>query len=78
MSTFFSLSILIRCIITIGQAAAGHVAYTGKQVTENHRGKASSATEACFGIGTMVGPTLEGCLSDVGGFSLPFWFLALL
>ena len=74
-NTFFSLSILIRFIIAIGQAAAGPAAYTlaGKQVTEKHKGKAISAAEACFGIGTMVGPTLGGCLYDMGGFSLPFW-----
>ena len=62
-NTFFILSILIRFIIAIGQAAAGPAGYTlaGKQVTENNRGKAISAAEACFGIGTMVGPTLGGC-----------------
>ena len=73
-NTFLSLSILTRFIIAIGQAAAGPAAYTlaGKQVTEKNRGKAISAAEACFGIGTIVRPTLGGCLYDVGCFSFFF------
>ena len=74
-NTFFGLSILIRFFIALGQAASSPAAYTlaGKQVQEKHRGKAISMAEACFGIGTMVGPTVGGGLYDMGGFSLPFW-----
>ena len=74
-NTFLGLSILIRFFIALGQAATNPAAYTlaGIQVGENHKGKAISIAEACFGIGTMVGPTVGGGLYDIGGFSLPFW-----
>ena len=32
-----------------------------------------SVAEACFGVGTMFGPSVGGFLYEVGGFSLPFW-----
>jgi hypothetical protein len=37
------------------------------------QGKAISAAEAFFGMGTMFGPSLGGALYEYGGFSLPFW-----
>ena len=37
------------------------------------QGKAISLAEACFGVGTMFGPSLGGFLYEAGGFSLPFW-----
>jgi hypothetical protein len=36
-------------------------------------GKAISAAEAFFGMGTMFGPSIGGALYEYGGFSLPFW-----
>ena len=74
-NTFFGLSILLKFLTALGQAASTPAAYTlaAKQVLEKNRGKAMSALEACFGIGTIVGPTVGGGLYDIGGFSLPFW-----
>lgn len=37
------------------------------------QGKAISLAEACFGVGTMFGPSIGGFLYQIGGFSLPFW-----
>ena len=74
-NTFFALSILFRFIIAIGQAAAGPASYTlaGKQVARKNSGKAISAVDTCFGVGSVIGPTAGGCLYDIGGFPLPFW-----
>merc|ERR1719153_244444 len=74
-NTFLGLSIATRFIIAVGQAASNPAAYTlaGKQVGEENKGKAISIAESCFGIGTMVGPTVGGGLYEIGGFSLPFW-----
>ena len=74
-NTFFALSILIRVIIAVGESAVAPSAYVlaGKQVSKKNQGKTLAAVEACFGVGTMFGPTVGGCLYDLGGFSLPFW-----
>lgn len=72
---FFSLSILIRIFVALGESAMTPACYTlaAQQVGENHQGKAISAAEAFFGMGTMFGPSLGGALYQYGGFSLPFW-----
>ena len=72
---FFALSIVIRVITAIGESAVAPAAYplAGKQVSKENNGKAVAAAEACFGVGTMFGPSLGGALYDLGGFPLPFW-----
>ena len=74
-NTFFALSIVIRVITAIGESAVGATAYplAGKQVSKENQGKAIAAAEACFGVGTMFGPSLGGALYDFGGFPMPFW-----
>merc|ERR1719483_1353340 len=59
---FFALSIVIRVITAIGDSAVAPAAIplAGKQVSKENQGKAIAATEACFGVGTMFGPTLGG------------------
>ena len=73
--TFFALSIVIRVITAIGESAVAPAAYplAGKQVSKENYGKAIATAEACFGVGTMFGPSLGGALYDAGGFPLPFW-----
>ena len=44
----------------------------GFQVTPANEGKAVAACETCFGIGSMLGPSIGGLLYDYGGFTLPF------
>ena len=72
---FLSLSFLIRILTAIGESAIGATAYglAADQVTAQHKGKAIAVAEACFGAGSMLGPSLGGFLFDVGGFPLPFW-----
>ena len=74
-AAFFSLSIIIRFVIALGDSAVGPAAFTlaGKQVGEKHKGRALAGAEASFAVGTMFGPTIGGCLYDLGGFSLPFF-----
>ena len=74
-NTFFALSIVIRVITAIGEAAVAPASYplASKQVSKENSGKAIAAAEACFGVGTMFGPSLGGILYDLGGFPLPFW-----
>jgi len=74
-NTFFALSIVIRVFTAIGESAVTPAAYplAGKQVSKENQGKAMAAAEACFGVGTMFGPSLGGALYDLGGFPLPFW-----
>ena len=42
------------------------------QVTAANEGKAVAACETCFGVGSMLGPSIGGLLYDYGGFTLPF------
>ncbi|XP_023343269.1 MFS-type transporter SLC18B1 isoform X2 [Eurytemora carolleeae] len=72
---FFWSSILIRVIIAIGESAMTPACYAlaSQQLGERHQGKAISLAEACFGVGTMFGPSIGGFLYQIGGFSLPFW-----
>ena len=42
------------------------------QVTPANEGKAVAACETCFGVGSMLGPSIGGLLYDLGGFALPF------
>ena len=74
-NTFFILSIGIRVFTAIGEAAVAPASMTlaSQQVAKENSGKAVAMTEACFGVGTMFGPTLGGTLYDLGGFPLPFW-----
>ena len=41
-------------------------------MTPANEGKAVAACETCFGVGSMLGPTIGGLLYDYGGFTLPF------
>ena len=73
--TFFALSIVIRVITAIGEAAVAPASYplARVQVSKENAGKAIAAAEACFGVGTMFGPSIGGALYDLGGFPFPFW-----
>ena len=72
---FFILSIVIRVITAIGESAVApaSIPLVSKQVSKENQGKAIAVSEACFGIGTMFGPTLGGALYDLYGFPMPFW-----
>ena len=74
-NAFFSLSIVLRFVIALGDSAIGPAAFTlaGRQVTDKHKGKATALVEGTFAVGTMFGPAIGGCLYDLGGFSLPFF-----
>ena len=41
-------------------------------MTPANEGKAVAACETCFGVGSMLGPSIGGLLYDIGGFTLPF------
>jgi len=74
-TAFFSLSLVIRFVIALGDSAVAPTALTlaGKQVSETHKGKVLAVAEAFFAIGTMFGPAIGGYLFDFGGFSSPFF-----
>ena len=73
-AAFFSLSIVIRFVIAMGDSSVTPAGFTlaGRQVSEKNKGKALAGAEASFAAGSMFGPTIGGCLYDLGGFSLPF------
>ena len=72
---FFLLSILVRVITAVGESALpiAAMALASRQVTSANEGKAVAACETCFGVGTVLGPSVGGLLYDLGGFCLPFW-----
>jgi len=74
-TAFFWSSIVVRVGVAMGESAMTPACYAlcGQQVSEKNQGKALSLAEACFGVGTMFGPSLGGFLYEFGGFSLPFW-----
>ena len=74
-TTFLSMSIVLRVVTAIGEGAIQASAYTlaAKQGVKENEGKLNAIAEACFGVGTTIGPSLGGLLFEVGGFPLPFW-----
>jgi len=74
-TAFLWSSLAVRVIVAIGESAMTPSCYAlaSQQVSKENQGKALSVAEACFGVGTMFGPSVGGFLYEVGGFSLPFW-----
>jgi len=71
---FLGFSFAIRIFIAFGEGAILASAYTlaAQQASKKHEGKLIAIAEACFGIGTMFGPSVGGILYQLGGFPLPF------
>lgn len=71
---FLGFSFGIRIFIAFGEGAILASAYTlaAQQGSKKHEGKMIAIAEACFGIGTMFGPSVGGILFQLGGFPLPF------
>lgn len=71
---FLGFSFAIRIFIAFGEGAILASAYTlaAQQASKKHEGKLIAIAEACFGIGTMFGPSVGGILFQLGGFPLPF------
>ena len=74
-TAFFVLSIVVRVVTAMGESAIPNscMALASNQMDKENRGKAVATCEACFGLGTIFGPSIGGLLYDAGGFSLPFW-----
>lgn len=72
---FLALSFIIRIVTAIGESAIPNscMALATKQLDKGNQGKAVATCEACFGIGSIFGPSIGGLLYDYGGFSLPFF-----
>lgn len=73
-TSFFLLSVLVRVVTAVGESAlpTAAMAIASRQVSPANEGKAVAACETCFGVGSMLGPSIGGLLYDLGGFPLPF------
>eukprot|EP00090_Calanus_glacialis_P043366 TRINITY_DN76788_c0_g1_i1.p1 TRINITY_DN76788_c0_g1~~TRINITY_DN76788_c0_g1_i1.p1 ORF type:complete len:427 (-),score=115.72 TRINITY_DN76788_c0_g1_i1:23-1303(-) len=71
---FFFLSLLGRVVVGAGDSAISATAYTlaGQQAGKGDQGKVLGLVEACFGVGTMIGPCVGGFLYQRWGFGVPF------
>ena len=71
---FFLFSLLGRVVVGVGESAISATLYTivNQQTGENDQGKVLGFTEACGGVGYMLGPCMGGFLYQEGGLALPF------
>ena len=64
---------MIRCIEAIGNSGFLTASFSiiAKEFPDNVA-TVFAALETFFGLGLIVGPTVGGCLYEMGGFLLPF------
>ncbi|TRY71976.1 hypothetical protein TCAL_12664 [Tigriopus californicus] len=71
---FLALSLLIRIISAIGEAAFFSAVYpiAAQEAEPENRSKVLSIMETMFALGLMIGPFVGGVLYEFGDFYLPF------
>ena len=76
LTTFLSLSFIIRMVEAVGNSAFLSSSFT--LVASQFPSSVSTmfgVVEMSFGVGMILGPTVGGALYQLGGFSLPFTVL---